>query len=139
LRLQDFADATFTKYGVAGLSNRTIWMLVCHVGTSIQALADRLAHHGVVNTTIYVPSDFMYISNTGIPHIMLHVVNVNQASDIVASNDSDYVTIPNSQSTGIGWAGRTISAAGVVAAIAPDDVVAAVVARFDPMESEVED
>jgi hypothetical protein len=135
--LQDFVDAMVTKYTAAGLSNRVIWMLVCHVGTEIQAIAARLAHHHVVSTSIYVPTDFMYISSTGIPHIMLYIDDPDRANEVVASNDSDFVTIPNSQNTGVGWAGRTISALGVVATIAPGTVKDDVVARFDPDETEV--
>lgn len=135
--LQDFADAMVTKYTAVGLSNRAIWMLVCHVGTNIQALAARLAHHGVVNTTIYVPTDFMYVSSNGIPHIILYA-DPKEVDKTVAANDSEHATIPNSQDTGVGWAGRAIDAAGAVTTIGTDNVTAAVIARFDPGESEVE-
>ena len=59
------------KFTPAGISGHTLWFLVCHTGHDISALANHLVTAGVDNVTIYLPKDFMYVSRTGIPHVLL--------------------------------------------------------------------
>lgn len=135
----DFTTAMASKFTVAGLSNRTLWLLVCHVGRDILDFASKLSALGVRNTTIYIPKDFMYISTKGIPHTLVNQKDVRAADKQVRKYGCEYMKITNSQETGVGWAGATIDANGTVTALGATVVEQAVQAQFDPdLEGEID-
>ncbi|TCB95349.1 hypothetical protein E0H26_20620 [Micromonospora zingiberis] len=133
--LDEFAQDVALKFTPAGLSGRTLWFLVCHTGNDVTTLANHLAAAGVNNVTIYMPTDFMYISNTGIPHVLLSEADLESVNKDVARCDSDYLSIQGSQPTGSYWAGCTINGQ-VVTKLPTSAVEAAVQAQFDPSEEE---
>ncbi|PMR60240.1 hypothetical protein C1A38_14950 [Verrucosispora sp. ts21] len=129
--LDEFVQDVTLKFTPAGLSGRTLWFLVCHTGHDITALADHLVAAGVDNVTIYMPTDFMYISNTGIPHVLLSGADLATVNKDVARCDSDYLSIQGSQPTGSYWAGCSISGQ-VVTKLSATTVEDAVREQFDP-------
>lgn len=121
-----------TKFTVAGLSGRTLWFLVCHTGRDINGFAAMLVTLGVRDTKIYMPTDFMYISKRGIPHVLPGRDDPDAANREVAKYDCDFMSLNGSLNTGEGWAGCAIDANGNVTAYGGKDVREAVAERFDP-------
>ncbi|MEV6692562.1 hypothetical protein AB0M35_13935 [Micromonospora sp. NPDC051196] len=134
--LDEFVQDVTAKFTPAGLSGRTLWFLVCHTGHDTTALANLLAAAGVDNVTIYMPTDFMYISKAGIPHVLVSAADLDSVNRDVARCDSDYWSIQGSQATGSYWAGCSISGQ-VVTKLSATVVEEAVRAQFDPDEDEV--
>ncbi|WP_327026724.1 hypothetical protein [Micromonospora sp. NBC_01739] len=134
--LDEFVQDVTLKFTPAGLSGRTLWFLVCHTGHDVTTLAGLLAAAGVDNVTIYMPTDFMYISNTGIPHVLLSEADLGTVNKDVARCDSDYWSIQGSQPTGSYWAGCSISGQ-VVTTLSATAVEEAVQEQFDPDGTEV--
>lgn len=133
---EEFSADMVTKFTPAGLSGRTLWFLVCHTGRSIVDLAEQLAAKGVVNTTIYLPTGFIYLSTLGIPHVLSNQDGVEEADRLVAKYGCEYMSLTDSKPTGGGWAGCTITGEGKITQLTTDLTEEAVVERFDPEEKE---
>ncbi|GIJ35954.1 hypothetical protein ACIBQ2_28170 [Micromonospora sediminimaris] len=133
--LDEFAQDLAAKFTPAGISGHTLWFLVCHTGHDISALANHLVTAGVDNVTIYLPKNFMYVSKTGIPHVLLSDADLDDVNRDVARCDSDYWSIQGSQATGSYWAGCSISGQ-TVTPLSSAAVEQAVQAQFDPNEEE---
>lgn len=130
----EFAQDIVTRFTAPGLTGRTLLCLVCLVGDDVQAFATQLAGQGVTNVDIYMPTDFMYISANGIPHVLPGFDDVKSANREVAKYDSEFSKLTNSLDSGKGWAGARIDAHGNVAAIPSADVVDEILTYFDPNE-----
>lgn len=136
LWMDEFAGDMVTRFTAAGLSGRNLWFLLCFIGTDVMNFATKLSTRGVRNTTIYMPTDFMYISTNGIPHLLPNCVDEKEADQAVVKGGCDFMWIAGSLGTGKGWAGARIDADGAVTRLGTIDVEAAVIERFDPEESE---
>ena len=83
-----------------------------------------------------MPTDFMYVSKAGIPHILKGYASVKEADNEVAKFDAEFTQLRGSEPCGDSWAGMTLDN-GVARSLARRDVVEALGDKFDPeaMES----
>ncbi|MFI7026701.1 hypothetical protein [Micromonospora sp. NPDC049900] len=133
--LDEFVQDVTAKFTPAGISGRTLWFLVCHTGHDVATLGNLLAAAGVNDVTIYMPTDFMYISKQGIPHVLISEADLESVNKDVAKWDGDYMSISGSQPTGAYWAGCTVRNQ-VVTTLGARTVEEAVREQFDPEEDE---
>lgn len=134
--IDEFISDMMAKFTAAGLTGRTLWFLVCHTGSDIVQFGERLAAAGVTDITMYMPTDFMYISTLGIPHVLPGFDDIDAANREVARYNCEYLTITRSRPAGEGWAGLTIDGHGTLSAIGEVDTEDAVRDHFDPDENE---
>jgi hypothetical protein len=136
--LNTFITMLVAKFG-AQLNNRTVYLLVCIVGSQTATLANLLLPHAN-NVELYVPNGLMYISAAGIPHVMNPGAypSLQAANDAVAGYKADFTKLaPRSQTSGEGWSGARVSGApAAVAVLANGDVRDEIRGAFDPDEDE---
>jgi hypothetical protein len=132
----EFADDMISKFSAAGLTGRTIWFLICSTGKDVEVMAGLLKDREVRKTSLYIPTDFMFVSTAGIPHNLTGYKTSEAADKEVARKECDYFSIQSAQETGSGWAGAKIKANGDLARIATLDTRNAVRGAFDPDEKE---
>lgn len=106
----EFADALISKFGAAGLADRTIWFLTCLTGDHVVDLANLLKDRGAEGTALYMPTDFMFVSTLGIPHIITGYDSLKAVNEVVGKNSSKYkpLKVLGAEPTGIGWRGATV-------------------------------
>lgn len=109
LWFDEFADAVVSKFGKDRLRDRTIWFLICLTGQDVDVLGPLLARSQVTNCTWYMPNDFMYISQLGIPHILTGFDDIDEANKEVAKYDADFTSLTASKPCGDGWAGASLT------------------------------
>ena len=136
LDLASFAKALVSKYGLQNLQGGTLCLLVCFVGQELAALATELKSCGVNNLTLYSPTDFMFISKGGIPHVYEGESKGTEAMNkLVAKYDVDWFSLCNEgfRPTGYGWACSIIDNGQVKAG---SKFARWVLETFDPGEDE---
>jgi hypothetical protein len=135
----EFADDMISKFSAAGLTGRMIWFLICSTGKDVEVMAGLLKDREVRKTRLYIPTDFMFVSTTGIPHNLIGYKTSEEADKEVARCHNDYMSIQGAQETGVGVAGAEIKANGDVARIGTKVAEEAVRDTFDPDQKEWSD
>jgi hypothetical protein len=137
----DFANDLIAKFGVAGLTGRTLYFITCTTGPSARALADRLSAGGVRNTELHLPNKLVFVSKAGIPHVLTGGTSEKdekEANALVARYDAEYKYLtPYCDGTGVEVTGARIAANGTTAKLSADDAAAAVSEFFDPEGTEI--
>ncbi|MEV0385597.1 hypothetical protein [Nonomuraea sp. NPDC050643] len=131
-----FAEEMVTKFG-AQLKKRTVYALVCFIGSQAHRLAEALAEAGAENVTVYVPDKLMYVSTAGIPHVLQPDWAFEVGNKKVQAHQSRHKGFNESLPCGKGWSGAN-GAAGTATVIPPKDVENAVIGHFDPARAESE-
>jgi hypothetical protein len=141
LDFPDFAGDLIAKFGVAGLTGRTLYFITCTTGPSARDLADRLSAGGVRSTELYLPNKLVFVSKAGIPHVLMGGTSEKdekEANALVARYDAEYkYLVSYCYGTGIEVGGASIAANGTTAKIGADEAQATVGYFFDPDGTEV--
>jgi hypothetical protein len=129
LFLDDFADNLVAKYGANNLAGGEVVLLVCMIGreNSLNLLLQRLRdNHQIQNLSIYAPTDYMWISSFGKPHVAekdkhkdtdaLNKQVAKYSSEINVKSDTQIQISLGFQELGNGWAGARMQG-GVISPI----------------------